>query len=814
MWSNYISDAYTSITSRSNSSQFHRRLIVSVLVVCTMCIAINSLGAVNDPDVVLQGWLADPGKTQLAYYDFLLNGKNCELHIRSIRNTDHDAHSVIYPCKVLPDSGPLTPIKYGSSQVLLKLPEGNKTLYFEIAQKKAFLEFSLPLQPKLNYPRSYEFMWLPLPSGEFIISKNPSVYLRVNDLDCTFHDERYGSARCIVVYWSPNQIMFYLGNEFFPQNPTPVSNLYVVKQPTGWSMNLNISKPPPPPPPTSRKLALNDHRPPIFAAIDHNDMQWIKDLLTDGADVNTADGNNHTPLTWSILNHRPAVALFLIEHGAHVNSEDKYGNSALEMAIFSSNRDPDEYLEVIKSLIAHGADVNHQNKRGIPPLTYAVIGNHEDIAKILIAHGARQNAKTKLAVTETNNAGYPGFAVSQKMIDLLNKHGANIRPKEGALDTSLVRINHGITPGTVMLVGQPGAAISGETVMVANAMSKAHASANTDHKGGFKVQIPGSAGDLYAVQLAEHGISWQPVYLQDANPTPELTVEPFNNGETTVCDDIVVKGTYTGPPETSVMIGNSRASLYHGHFIATDVAIRPGAHKIRITALTLGGAKVERDLNLSCTSNAPVRLMGGRPYFSEAASLELRFVYQFMLPSTVRTLKISYLDKGHDDFVTSDPAVINAASVTGENPSKPVLMHTYPAPGIYNVKLTVIDDTGKVYTDVRPFVVGDPAQTDRKIQSLWLNFLKVLTAGNRDMTAYMLHAQKSAELSPVLDKIQNMGPGVVDSLSHLERSSIKNGKATYYLQRITSAGKQKKDWIYFIQYPDGLWRIEWIIPNF
>ncbi|UCF81439.1 MAG: ankyrin repeat domain-containing protein, partial [Acidobacteriota bacterium] len=78
----------------------------------------------------------------------------------------------------------------------------------------------------------------------------------------------------------------------------------------------------------------------------------------------------------------------LIEQGADVNAEDKYGITALMFAAKNGQ------TEIVKALVDAGADVEAKDKYGVTALMAAASGSHTETVKVLIDAGADANIKS------------------------------------------------------------------------------------------------------------------------------------------------------------------------------------------------------------------------------------------------------------------------------------------------------------------------------------------------------------------------------------------------------------------------------------
>jgi uncharacterized protein len=110
-----------------------------------------------------------------------------------------------------------------------------------------------------------------------------------------------------------------------------------------------------------------------YAALSGTAEQALQ-LILSGQDPGLADKDGFTPLHMAAQENNAAVVRVLLEHGAPIDAENKYGNSPLGSAVFGSKGDG----EVIQLLRAAGADPYQRNASGKTPLDAArLIGNYD-----------------------------------------------------------------------------------------------------------------------------------------------------------------------------------------------------------------------------------------------------------------------------------------------------------------------------------------------------------------------------------------------------------------------------------------------------
>lgn len=134
----------------------------------------------------------------------------------------------------------------------------------------------------------------------------------------------------------------------------------------------------------------------IFYAIQPVGLEMLKILVKAGADVNVQD-NRHGDAPLLVLirlldtfNDRYSDEIydavkFLIENGANVNLQTKYGNSALIEAVKIHQS------RLVQLLLTSGAEVNYQDNANMTAYSYAAQLGDKDLKQILIQAGANIN---------------------------------------------------------------------------------------------------------------------------------------------------------------------------------------------------------------------------------------------------------------------------------------------------------------------------------------------------------------------------------------------------------------------------------------
>ncbi|MDR1261457.1 MAG: ankyrin repeat domain-containing protein [Rickettsiales bacterium] len=125
----------------------------------------------------------------------------------------------------------------------------------------------------------------------------------------------------------------------------------------------------------------------LLDAAKNGNIEKVKYLVNEGADVDTRDQNCNTPLHLAAYNgHTDTVEALLNAEGINVNAKDNNGATPLHSAI-KNNR-----IDVVEVLLrAEGININEDDYSGSTPLHWAVYGGNVDIVKALLDKGASIN---------------------------------------------------------------------------------------------------------------------------------------------------------------------------------------------------------------------------------------------------------------------------------------------------------------------------------------------------------------------------------------------------------------------------------------
>ncbi len=157
----------------------------------------------------------------------------------------------------------------------------------------------------------------------------------------------------------------------------------------------------------------------LSAADKASDEKEIKELLAQGADINTSDSFGLTPLMRAALfNSSAQVIEALVEAGSDVYArEPQYKSTPLQLA---ANHNP--HPQVIKALVDAGSDVHDINYLGETALIMAVNSdNATRVISALIRAGSDINARD---YQDRSALDYARMAKRPYVVKILREAGA------------------------------------------------------------------------------------------------------------------------------------------------------------------------------------------------------------------------------------------------------------------------------------------------------------------------------------------------------------------------------------------------------
>ncbi|KAF3216760.1 hypothetical protein TWF106_008161 [Orbilia oligospora] len=166
---------------------------------------------------------------------------------------------------------------------------------------------------------------------------------------------------------------------------------------------------------------------PVMYASRYGNATTVTLLLERGADPEKRDMYGRTALLWASKNGYELIVDRLLQTGrVRVDAEDKYGLQSLHWAAWGG------YVAVASLLLSYDADTETRAKNGITPLVFAVEGNSEAVARLLVRKGAQPNFEYRIeTVFEPLERSYSDLRESTSEDPTTRGFGYLLKPREG-----------------------------------------------------------------------------------------------------------------------------------------------------------------------------------------------------------------------------------------------------------------------------------------------------------------------------------------------------------------------------------------------
>jgi cytochrome c2 len=159
------------------------------------------------------------------------------------------------------------------------------------------------------------------------------------------------------------------------------------------------------------------------------DVEKVRLLVAEGADLEAVDPLVGTPLHKAALTGQLATAEVLVTEGANANEvAGMLGGTPLHAAAVSGS------VEITALLVEHGADVNAAGTQGNTPVHTAADRGKAELIEFLVAEGADPDARNAKGIEPIELAGAAGhFDVVDLLFELGAMKGDPLEPVSGLL---------------------------------------------------------------------------------------------------------------------------------------------------------------------------------------------------------------------------------------------------------------------------------------------------------------------------------------------------------------------------------------------
>ena len=259
---------------------------------------------------------------------------------------------------------------------------------------------------------------------------------------------------------------------------------------------------------------------PVADAAMRGDLQAVKALVEQGADVNLAQGDGMTALHWAAIHDQDELVKILADAGANLEAGTRIGaHTPLHVASREGSS------SALGALLTAGADVRALNAVGVTPLHLAALAGTADAISVLLARGAQVDSREPeygrtplmlaaaagrtLAVTVLLQHGAEVGAIATE-INLVQRAAADAvarRARDGALDALRWKSRNPLTwrptPSQVQAAVEAAKEVENRAVSTAGvvAANAAYIGGRDESNPGFAAMV-GVQGGLSALMFA------------------------------------------------------------------------------------------------------------------------------------------------------------------------------------------------------------------------------------------------------------------------------------------------------------------------
>ena len=298
--------------------------------------------------------------------------------------------------------------------------------------------------------------------------------------------------------------------------------------------------------------------------------------------------------------------------------------------------------------------------------------------------------------------------------------------------------------------------------------------------------IPAGNHSLTARATDDRGAGVTSAPVSITATTLALTITSPAPGEAIAGDSVLVTGSFTGLPNSGVVVGDVIASVDASQGFFAIAPLAAGSNTIVVTLTGPDGVVTSQSVTVNAAGQASPFSVVAQPALGLAP---LAVIFNVTNPTAASA---TFTFDGAGPFALP-------AGATAQ------LGLTYPA-GVFAPTI-VFNSAGATYTQRLVIESRDPAAIDALLRSIWSGMNQALAAGDRDGALRPLNSGAKSKYGPVFDALMPFMGEIVASWSPLAASSLTSRIGEYAVSRI-DGGKKRLYMIYFLQDADGVWRID------
>ena len=150
--------------------------------------------------------------------------------------------------------------------------------------------------------------------------------------------------------------------------------------------------------------ASNDSEFPLYLAVKAGNLEIVKLLIKNGANLKAKYSNDRTALHMAVTSRAKdanRICEILLKNGVDVDSKNKeLQNTALHLEVRKGNDKCNE--EIIQTILNFGANTELTNKYTLKPFEYAIVKGNSKAVKVLVENGLHSSKTRRLEYFDVN----------------------------------------------------------------------------------------------------------------------------------------------------------------------------------------------------------------------------------------------------------------------------------------------------------------------------------------------------------------------------------------------------------------------------
>ena len=207
-------------------------------------------------------------------------------------------------------------------------------------------------------------------------------------------------------------------------------------------------------------MAEEEGPPPIFKAIFHDDLDFVKLLVQQDKSVVNSDYNGFSPIHLAVEANNLRILKELLKEGASLEVRTPIGTGGLTPLLQAAQKGV-EFDAITQELLLNGACIEETDAlNGNTALSLAATKGHLSTVALLLSKHANVEARNKRQMTPLLNAALNGASLT---VSHLLGYGANIQETDSGGNTAIHLAVWGGHEDTVALLASKGALLDAPT---------------------------------------------------------------------------------------------------------------------------------------------------------------------------------------------------------------------------------------------------------------------------------------------------------------------------------------------------------------